>query len=809
MDGNASEGRTPPTRPASTTTAVAPLVTIAQPSAPAPGQAAGGRLTHVTTVEAARRALRDAPSPVVVVPVHNGFDDVVRCYAALFAHTPTTHSILVVDDAGTDRAPITVLDDLATGLDHHLVVLRRDHCGGFVGACNDAFAATAGRDVVVVNSDCTVGPEWLERLSAAASSSSLVATVSTLTNHGTILSVPVRNTPRSVLPDGVTVDDAARRVAAASTRLYPTIPTAVGHCLYLRRSALDLLGGFDPAFGTGYGEEVDFSQRAIQAGLRHIVADDVFVAHRGGASFGAGALAQQMTNNDLVATRYPWYPAAVQRAMHDTGSSLAVALDRARVALTSRRIGLDALNLGGVTSGTEVVIMQTAAALSALLETDGHRDTLLVLHGGGLRPAVRAALEALPGCELHLVHELTPPAEPLVDVVYRPYQVAGLQELHWLRGVGRRVVVNQLDTIAWANPSYFATTDEWLAYRDLTRLTLSTVDGVAFISEAARSEAHAGGLLDGQAVHRLVWCGTDDSARWTAEVVARRPDGLRDDGEPFLLALGASYHHKNRTFALRLLRRLHDRGWRGRLVLAGSTPPHGSSHDAEAAHLLLDPYLRDHVVDLAAITETEKRWLYERAALTLAASTVEGFGLVPFESAGHGVPVVTTRQGSLDEVLVGVDLLDGFDLDRAADLALDLLTQPELAAQHCAAVRACGAAYTWERTAGELLQLFDEVLTRRPNPVLATSSETAVVGLIATEADPSSALGVAFELAVDAARRQPALKAAVSPEGSRRQREVRRAINHIRNRLGPHAGGADTSVTTARTTRPSARPLRR
>ena len=114
-----------------------------------------------------------------------------------------------------------------------------------------------------------------------------VATATALTNHGTILSVPHRNRPQRSLPDGMTAADAARRVAAGSLRLRPSIPTAIGHCVYIRRAALDLVGGFDESFAPGYGEEVDFSQRAVAHGFRHVCADDVFVFHRGGSSFGA------------------------------------------------------------------------------------------------------------------------------------------------------------------------------------------------------------------------------------------------------------------------------------------------------------------------------------------------------------------------------------------------------------------------------------------------------------------------------------------------------------------------------------------
>ena len=53
----------------------------------------------------------------------------------------------------------------------------------------------APADVIVLNSDCEVAEGWYEGLRRAAYSDTRVATVSTLTNHGTILSVPERNRP--------------------------------------------------------------------------------------------------------------------------------------------------------------------------------------------------------------------------------------------------------------------------------------------------------------------------------------------------------------------------------------------------------------------------------------------------------------------------------------------------------------------------------------------------------------------------------------------------------------------------------------
>jgi GT2 family glycosyltransferase len=242
-------------------------------------------------------------------------------------------------------------------LTRRVVILHHSSNSGFVGSCNDAFFVAGENDVILVNSDAVVGPQWYERMCAAAASSSLVATVSSLTNHGTILSVPNIDRPSPQLPDHLTPDTAAEVVAQMSAHLLPTIPTAVGHCTLITRKALNAVGGFDVTFGRGYGEEVDFSQRAIRLGFKHICADDVFVFHRGNGSFGVELTSQQEANNAIVNARYPWFENSVKCAMGDLSSPLQASLSRASVAMRGLWVAIDGRALGPTLMGTQQVII--------------------------------------------------------------------------------------------------------------------------------------------------------------------------------------------------------------------------------------------------------------------------------------------------------------------------------------------------------------------------------------------------------------------------------------------------------------------
>jgi len=719
-------------------------------------------------------------TPVVILPVYNSYEDVVRCLEAFYRHTPTDVPLLLVDDAGPDRRFVEALESVASG-EHLTVVLHQPKNKGFVLTVNDGFDAAAGRDVVILNSDVVVGPEWFTRLAAAANSTSTIATASALTNNGTILSVPGRNDPTPDLPAGLSVDEAARRVAAASTLLRPRIPTAIGHCTYIKRTALDVVGNFDPIFSPGYYEEVDLSQRMLAAGYVHIAADDVFVFHRGGASFGdsPAVAARKLANDAIISERYPYYLAWVHQTATDRHSALEAALLTARRAVRGLRVGVDGLALGPLPAGTQVTILETARALAALDEV-----TELVLFTPAVVPEyVRVSLSGNPRITFRPVTDLKPrpvkagAKEPdRLDVIHRPYQVRDEGELEWLRSVADRVVVSQLDFIAYHDPAYFADTDSWLQYRDLAKLTAFTADGLTHLSEHTQADARAEGLLPAGVPSAKVYCGTEHSP--SASEGAVMPPSCAGAAPGFMLVLGVAYLHKNRQFAIEMLAELRRSGWQGSLVLAGAVPTHGSTTELEAAALARHPELADGVFDAGMVSEAEKSWLYENAGLVVYPTISEGFGLVPFEAAALGVPCLSTRAGSLDEVLpTDIPVIESFDAAAAAAVALPLLTDQAQARSLIEAILSRSEYYTWERSAEQVMTVLREVVRRPAVRTLAVSGEFGVATLAGLTGKRQSLDKRVIRLLT----RRPALRKLIPP-GSRRQKAARQVFDRLPGR---------------------------
>lgn len=743
-------------------------------------------LYQARTIAEARSLLPDNGEPVVIVPVFNSYDEVVRCYQAYFRHTPASVPLLVVDDKGWDRRPFTVLKEIFAQAEtppaHDVVVLEQISNKGFLLTMNDAFAAAGSADVVILNSDVIVGPEWLERMREAANSANTIATASALTNHGTIISIPERNVASDDVPGGLAVDEAARRVAAGSPRLRPRIPTAIGHCTYVRRAVLDVVGPFDPAFSPGYGEEVDFSQRAVAAGFEHVVADDVYVYHRGGSSFGRSPAVERrkFEHEQMIQNRYPYYGPWVRRVAADDYSPLAASLLAARRSVLGMVVAVDGMCLGPLAAGTQVGTVETIRALAARddvrqvvvytpLEVPDYVQQAVAGIGKITIEPVSSALEPWTGSRAH--------------VVFRPYQVRDAGEIEWLRSVADRVVVNQLDFIAYHDAAYFGSDAEWRRYRDLARMTALAVDGITYISQHSRDSARAEGLLPGDKPNRIIYNGTDHTA--LAPATASQPAGTDGLQPGFLLCLGVSYHHKNRMFALRMLKELHAGGWRGSLVLAGAHPPYGTSTPVEAKFLIEHPQLAEHVVNIGVFSDAEKVWLYQNAGLALYPTTSEGFGLIPFEAAHFGAPCLSTRQGGLDEVLpAGIPTISVFDPVAAAATARVLLDDPAAGQKIVEEILGKGAEYTWEKVAAELMTVLLEVTARPACRVVAIRGEQGSSYL--AHAGLGGGDGVGLKRGVDSMMEyfaaRPGLRVKLVPPGSRRQAMVRQVLAQAQRR---------------------------
>ena len=390
---------------------------------------------------------------------------------------------------------------------------------------------------------------------------------------------------------------------------------------------------------------------------------------------------------------------------------------------TRLEVTIDARALDGALMGTQVHVLELVKALAERREL--HLRALIYaerIDGGTLE-----LLHELAGVDVLAVEEIDE-TTPRSGVFHRPQQAFSDGDVALAWRLGERIVLNQLDLIAYRDPRYFPDATAWQEYQRASRHGMAAAERVVVFSGHTREELLGEALVETERI-MVIPPGLDH--RFAGE--PRRPGGLEaglprsPEEEGFLLCLGADYEHKNRVFALRLLEALRVRhGWSGKLVLAGAHMPYGSSREAERVELAADPGLREAVVELGSIEESEKEWLMANAGAVLYPSRYEGFGLVPYEAALQGVPCVFAAVSSLAEgAAAQAATIVPWDPVRSAAAAYALLSDPVERDRHVRLLAEAARKLTWARAATATVGAYREAVTA-PVRVAATLSHDAV-----------------------------------------------------------------------------------
>ena len=212
-----------------------------------------------------------APRLSILIPAYNELDHTVACLLAIGAAPPATaFEVVLADDCSTDP-DMARLAGVA-----NLVYLRQPENGGFVRACNMAFARCRGDYVLLLNNDAQPLVGAIDRMVAALDEDATIAAVG----------------PKLLYPDG--------RLQEAGCYIRPNgesemvglfaDPAEGGFCrdrdvtycsgaaLMLRRRCVD--GAlFDEAYAPAYCEDADLCLRLLAAGHRVRYVHDAAVVH--------------------------------------------------------------------------------------------------------------------------------------------------------------------------------------------------------------------------------------------------------------------------------------------------------------------------------------------------------------------------------------------------------------------------------------------------------------------------------------------------------------------------------------------------
>jgi glycosyltransferase involved in cell wall biosynthesis len=192
----------------------------------------------------------------VVVPVRNDAEGLCRTLGSLVAaRRPVGGVEIIVGNDGADPAASAVVAEYGAQ-----DVAISSPCGAY-GARNRAMAQARGEWIAFTDADATVAPGWMEAGVVAMDGSDYAC-------GPVIIPEDAVRTAAHVYDwlNAFPVERYLRRMSFA-----PTVN------LFVRRSTIERIGGFDPRLMSG--GDVEFGDRVRAAGLRQVYSQEIWVYH--------------------------------------------------------------------------------------------------------------------------------------------------------------------------------------------------------------------------------------------------------------------------------------------------------------------------------------------------------------------------------------------------------------------------------------------------------------------------------------------------------------------------------------------------
>lgn len=197
------------------------------------------------------------PACDIIMPVFNKPELTRQCIASIRAHTRTAYRIILVDNH-SDGPTRTLLQAIAADRERITLIRNADNVG-WVKAVNQGLGRSSAPYCCIMNNDTVVKTDdWLHTLIAAAEGAPEIGLVN----------------PRFTLKKG------AGRIGSLVE-----VDFCRGYCMLVKRRVIDTIGTLDERYGLGYYDDDDYSVRAIAAGFRCVMVNDVVVEHLGDATF--------------------------------------------------------------------------------------------------------------------------------------------------------------------------------------------------------------------------------------------------------------------------------------------------------------------------------------------------------------------------------------------------------------------------------------------------------------------------------------------------------------------------------------------
>ena len=204
------------------------------------------------------------PKFSIIIPVKDNLELTQKCLNSIKEHT-TDYEVIIVDNGSSP---------IYTGPEK---IFHNKQNLGFPVAVNQGVKAATGEIIVVLNNDIIVTPFWLDRLAEHLKTFDIIGPKTNSVSGPQKVGAASYSNPSGI-------DNFASVIYANNQGKAIPFHRLVFFCVAIKKEVIDKIGLLDEQFSPGNFEDDDFCLRAVEAGFKLGIAQDVFIHHEGSAT---------------------------------------------------------------------------------------------------------------------------------------------------------------------------------------------------------------------------------------------------------------------------------------------------------------------------------------------------------------------------------------------------------------------------------------------------------------------------------------------------------------------------------------------
>lgn len=214
----------------------------------------------------------------IIVISYNNFDDTTGPCLQSLIQSKAAMEIIIVDNASDDYT-ISQLKKIAY-MDKRIQIHLNKSNRGYAGGNNDGVQIASSNILILLNNDTIAPTGSIENLTTMLNNNPNWDMLGPMTNAcGNDQQIfTTGSTPDEILLQGKTWCKQPNSISYSTDLLG-------FFCIAIRKEIYEHLSGLDKIFGLGFYEDTDFCFRAFKKGLKMVITEDIFIYHKGSATF--------------------------------------------------------------------------------------------------------------------------------------------------------------------------------------------------------------------------------------------------------------------------------------------------------------------------------------------------------------------------------------------------------------------------------------------------------------------------------------------------------------------------------------------